>query len=249
MLKFIIFTAVGQMVWLVRLFARLNYNSDLQYNGRFSWATDFNLNAPKQHSAQMHYVMEMPKTTLFSLSSSNGIHSIRFSQKCERERERGKEEKKNGIWIWIRKASSSSCSNNSVSFIAACRICRPLQLYLLISGLSAFFLFIILKWSCSLCATCFQEPIVRSCFVVVLLHNAHGSECALFVGLWMTEMGFERFWNLSHVLTLKFSNRSMGKKKHNIAYAHTHKQRGTLHWLEYYRYRVNSRQRFWISGE
>ena len=67
-----------------------------------------------------------------------------------------------------------------------------------------------------------------SAFVVVLVHNAHGLECALFAGLWMTEMGFERFWNLSDVLTLKFSIRSTEKKTQHRFRTHTHTQRRTL---------------------
>lgn len=89
----------------------------------------------------------------------------------------------------------AATSPNSVSFMAACRICRPLQLYLLISGLSVLFS-LVHHTQMTLFIVCHMFPTAHCvcvcvCFAVVSVHNAHGLECALFVGLWMTEMGFE----------------------------------------------------------
>lgn len=197
------------MVWLVRLFARLNYNSIYNTMAGFH-GLPISISMLQSISAQLHYVMEMPKTTLFSHLQ---MIFIRFDL-VERE-----EKKRMAFEFELERHHHRHAvtSPNSVSFMAACRICRPLQLYLLISGLSVF--------SCSSysndpvhCVPHVSNRPLCECFCCC------GSQCT-WIGmctLWWIMDDRNGIWTLLEFIGLWSFPFGQQRKKNTTSFLHTH---------------------------
>lgn len=225
------------MVWLVRSFARAKLQFDLQHNAWIPWANEFTLFCPK-----LRNVMKMPKTTLFT--SSNGIHSIRFS--------RGTQQKK-GIWMWNRKASSSSSAFGKVwnlSLLYSLAECAGHNNYICWFLFYQFFgrLIIILNWRyVHNVPHVSNNPLCLFCFVLFDLQCRRIRMCTLLLDYVWQKWDLNAFRNLSSIRLWSFDS-----AEKPLAYWTTNRQaRHTLQRLKYYQFSgpVSRQRAFRIRGQ